>query len=231
MSKDFATYKSFFDSESAKEFTELLKEEEIPYTLEGNELMLSSSITGTGMAPKAVVKISPANFEKVNKLIETEILNKPIAEYSEHYLAEFDHEELMDIIKNPVEWSIEDRSIARLMLQDADENIDLDTLDKIQQQELEKEREGKSISNALLVGYFLLVLAGVSFIVFTLGGLGMLYYSAFGKSTDIHGTKYFIYNEKARNKSKKLFYISMGLVIAGLLFLFIMGMPFWYSYY
>lgn len=55
-------------------------------------------------------------------------------------------------------------------------------------------------------------------LIFFIAGIGMGYYYAFGKDTDIDGNRYFIFNARSRLIGTALFYGGIALIILEILF-------------
>ena len=99
--QDLQHFKSFHNVEQAKEFTQLLDRKGIFYSVESTDVLIDQAIVGTGLLPKVVIKIKAADFKLVNQLIAAELATASPAELESHYLAQFEHKELYQILVEP----------------------------------------------------------------------------------------------------------------------------------
>ena len=206
-------YRSFESTQDANDFIALLKQHEIKFLLESSKVILDETIVGTALLPKAILKLHPTDFERVNNLIKHQFENATI-EIQGDYLNQLDNNELTDILKNPDEWSIEDGIVAKRILQKRGIIYTEQQIEEFKKEKLENLRKGKKASNVALILYSLGILIGLFLhFILVMAGIGMGYYYAFGKSTDIEGKKYFIYDEQTRFYGKIMFYGGIAVII------------------
>lgn len=124
MNNDFEDYRSFDSLETARfVLLDVLEQNEIPYSIYKDpyrqDVILGRSID----LVEIWVRIKPEDFARVNELLkkEAEKRNEEVAE--DYYLRELRDEELLEILKKPGDWSIDDFVIARKIL--AEHGIDI----------------------------------------------------------------------------------------------------------
>ena len=214
----FEYYRSFETAEDSKTLVELLKSNDIEYLLEAPEILIDKAIVGSGLLPKAILKLKTSDFSRVNELLETEIENAEIS-VQDDYLNQLENEELIEILENPDEWSIEDRVVAQKILQERGIEYSKAEIEQLKEQKLSAIRKGKSASTIWLLAYFFAIMIGIYFSVFfVIAGIGMGYYYAFGKSTDMNGDRYFVYDTRTRYYGKLILVGGFIGVIIQLLF-------------
>jgi len=205
----FEYYRSFESKENAKAFTEFLTENEVEFLVDSPEVLIDKSIVGTGFLPKITLKIKSQDFEKVNELIAAQVEDTDIAAEGD-YLNELNNEELIDILKNPDEWSIEDGIVAKKILAERGITYSDTEISTFKNDKLQQIRVGKKASPLTLILYFLCILVGFYIgIFFTLAGIGMGYYYGYGTSTDINGKKYFAYDKETQRYGKIILYVGL----------------------
>ena len=203
----FEFYRDYHNQEEAEAFATLLKENNIPYSLEEAGHLDVSEIVGHGLIPKAVLKIQPENFRRVNDLLSAEIKESGESDFTDHYLSQLDIDELKDIFRKPEEWTVEDATIAQIILKSRGVDISEQEIKELREERLAVIREGKKASLGMLTFYGACIFLGLFFhLIFYLGGMGMAFYYTFGKSTDIDGQKNYVYDEETRQTGKVMFY-------------------------
>ena len=223
-SKDFQPYRDFHNVEEAKAFGALLKEKGIPFSLEGSDTIIDSAIVGRGLIPKAILKIPASDFERVNQIIEEQLKSISFEDVKDHYLNQLDTEELLDIFKQPDEWTVEDTQIARVILNERGIEISSEEIAAQRQERFEAIRAGKKGTTFWMYFYFLAVALGL-FIspFFIIAGIGMGYYYAYGRAVDPDGQKYYVYEPNTRLIGRIILYGGTAVFIGILIWLFIGG--------
>lgn len=200
-------YKHIEQEAEMQEIEALLKENRITYKLSSAKPILDSVIVGEGLFPKYTLKLLPGDFERVNQLLRSHYEQKAfeISDYPQ--LSELTNEELLEILQKPEEWSIESEIVARKILQSRDYPIEDAYIKVLRDEHLAETRRGKRVSPYFQLLYLLAVFLGFYIsILFLVPAVGMGYYYAYGKATDPHGKRYFVYDERARNIGKLILY-------------------------
>jgi len=212
-------YRGFHNVEEAKAFANLLEKNDIYYRLETSDTLIDSAIVGTGLIPKAVLKLLPQDFKKVKRVLENHYSKFSSEDLKDHHLNLLDDQELEAIFLKPEEWSVEDFYIAKQLLKFRGKSISDEEIESIRQQSLEKVREGKKENPLIMFLYLVGIVVGLFLsVLFIIAGVGMGYYYAYGKTLDQDGNKYFVYEPTTRFYGKIVLY--MGLLALVLEFLF-----------
>lgn len=221
---DFEFYRDFHSVEQAEAFAETLKNNGIPFRLEKSKTLLDAAIVGHGLVPPALVKIRTADFPKVNRILEKQALENPHFLES-HYLRQMDDHELIDMIRNPDEWNVEDIAVARRILSERGISIPKAHVEEFNQKKNALLRAGKKAEPKWMFLSLLLVLAGGVFVspLFLIGGIGMGWYYWMDKTVDNQGGKFFTFEKTTRLYGRVIFYLGwLSLLVGGV-------MLFWFS--
>ncbi len=223
-------YRDFINIDEAKDFAKILEENRIVYSLEGTETVIDSAIVGNGILPKAIIKIAPADFKIINAVLKENIDALPAEIINSHYLNQLDNEELEEIFHNQEGWTIEDVYTAKKILSNRGIKIKKDVIEGLRNESLGETRKGKTASWLWISLYSLGIIFGlfVNFFV-VIAGLGMAYYYGFGKSTDVDGNGYYVYDEGTRQIGKMMFF--GGLIFVVFEFLILSYFLPYYSFY
>ena len=217
-SSKFEFYRDFMSIEEAKIFGAFLTDNRIEYSLEGAETIIDSSIVGNGLLPKAIIKIAPEDFKVVNAIIKEDTEALPLEILEAHYLNQLDNNELEDIFYNQEGWTIEDIYTAKKILATRGVKIKKGEIQALRDESLDIIRQGKTAGWLSITFYSLGIVFGLFISVFfVIIGLGMSYYYAYGKSTDVDGNRYFVYDEKTRQIGTVMLFGGITLVIIEIL--------------
>lgn len=218
---NFKFFRDFHTNTEAEIFTKMLDEYDIPYSAEIPKTILDEVIVGSGLLPKAIVKLRPEDFIKVNNIIADQMKDMTFADVKDHYLCQLDHNELIEILQRPDEWSIEDSIVAKIILDERGANLSAQDVTRMRKERLDSFHEGKSANLAWMTMYFIFIPFGVfAGEILTIAGIGMCYYYAYGRSTDIDGNKYYIYEEQTRSRAKVFLYVGLVLMSIGLIVMY-----------
>ena len=216
--KDFVFYKNFHQIENAEEYISIFKEHNIPYLLESSETLLDSSIVGTGLIPKAIIKLLPVDFKKVNEILKDLLENY---DYTNHHLNQLTEEELIENLEKPEEWTVEDQIIAKQILQGRGKEISEEELQSTKDKRLATLRKGREGNKTNMAFSFMAIILGVIIhYVFTFGGIGMALYYIYDKSTDEEGSRYHTFESTTRRYGSIMLYGGLLVLVVELLVLF-----------
>lgn len=219
----FEFYRDFHSVEKAEDFTKLLEKNGIPFKLEKSKTLLDTAIVGHGLVPPALVKVRTVDFPKVNEILEKEALENPHF-LSSHYLRQMDDRELIDMIRNPDEWNVEDIAVARRILSERGIPIPKEHVEEFNKKKNEALRAGKKAEVKWMYLSLALVIAGGLFVspLFLLGGIGMGWYYWQDKTVDNQGVKFFTFERATRFYGKIIFYLGwLSLLVGGAMILWI----------
>lgn len=210
---EYAVYQQFNRKEDLKELLELFREHNIPFTTHDREQSpgVGAVIVGDPLQPRFWVEIPNNQFQKANFLLE-EYAEASLteADLSTHPFADYEREDLEEVIINASSWSPEAVAVARALLQRSGKPVDLAALRQASRERLAKQFQSRSTS----IGYVILasltaILGGftLSFVLF-LGAVGVLLYYRFGRRIDPNGTSHPIFDPITRSRS------GYGLILA-----------------
>lgn len=209
--QSFETYKTFMSQEQGDEYIELLKRHGIPYSAESSEQILTSAIVGSsGMLPKVVLKLHPSDFKNVDALIEQQIMTSGSVP-EDYYLRELDDDELEEVLEKPYEWSIQDVTMAKLILKERGIEIDEQEIQELRRQRISEIRQGKKANRGIMFLWFLAIAVGFWFLglLAIVGGVGMGYYYGYDKTTDPNGDKYYTFEPTTRKYGKLILIVGI----------------------
>lgn len=199
----YTTYERFFNTEEAAPILAILKQYAIPFEFSAIPKTVDAVIVGGGPSYLYEVKISPEQFEPVNRLLRDKIKVDLDEVDPDYYLFSFDDFELVEIINNPDEWGRLDFVIARKILETRGIVYTTEELDAIRNKKIETlaqpENEEKGWVNA---GYFF-ALSG--------GFLGILIGLVLLQSTKTlpDGRKMHRYDKATRKQAKTILFLSL----------------------
>ncbi|MGK0365749.1 MAG: hypothetical protein ACI85O_002817 [Saprospiraceae bacterium] len=220
MENTFEFYRDFLNLDEANAFVSMLDANNIEHSLESSDTVIDKAIVGNGFIPKAVLKIKNDDFQKVNALISYEIASGEYSDYADHYLNDFETEELKGIFEKPEDWTTEDAGISRIILRERGVEMSTKDIKAKKQARLEEIRKGQRGNRLSMALYAFGISFGLILNLFLLiAGIGMAYYYSFGKATDMVGQKYFVYDTQTRKNGKIILYVGGAILVIELILL------------
>ena len=194
----FEFYKHVEQEAELEELKEILTANNLYYEISTPKILIDSSIVGHTLVPKYTIKLLPADFEEANEVIHKAYKASLKIEDFPH-LAELSNTELRAILTNSSDWSMESEIIARKLLESRNIELSEDEIISLKEMNNESVRQGKKVPVGLQFAYFIAIQFGFYFgIIFFIAGIVMGAYYSFGKTTDKHGIKHFVYDKRAR---------------------------------
>ncbi|MFN6943330.1 MAG: hypothetical protein ACK4ND_00170 [Cytophagaceae bacterium] len=189
---------------------ERLHEIGIEYILEDNSAAVDITFSANTSQNEVQLKIKQEDFEKANKLLESES-EIPLADLDKnHYLFSFSNEELYEILLKKDEWSAFDYKLAQKILAGRGQKITPEELEGLRKKRLEDLSKPENLQNQwIIIGYLLAVAGGII-------GIFIGYYLWTLKKTLPTGEKVYVYNEENRKDGKNIFII--GIIVAPVVF-------------
>ena len=224
MSGSYEFYRDFHSMEHAGVFAEMLEANRIPYKLEKSQMLLDAAIVGHGLIPPALIKIRSCDFTRLNEILRENVMNDPHL-LDGHYLHQLEDKELIDIVRNPIEWNVEDVAVARRILIGRGIPIPKEHVDHFNKKNNEKLRKGKTANLSWIAFYIALVLLG-GFLInpfLLVGGIGMGWYYWQDKTIDNQGVKFFTFEKNTRLYGKVIFYFGWVSLLFGALLVYRVG--------
>jgi hypothetical protein len=199
----YITYEKFFNTEEAVPILAILKEHAIPFEFSAISKTFDAVIAGGGPSYLYEVKISPAQFERVNRLLRDRIKVNLDEVDPDYYLFSFDDFELVEIINNPDEWGRLDFVIARKILETRGIVYTTEELDAIWNKKIETlARPEKEEKGWVYAGYFFALTGGFFGVLI---GLVLLQ----STKTLPDGRKVHTYDEATRKQAKTILFLSL----------------------
>lgn len=199
----YTTYDRFFNSEEAAPILAILKEHAIPFEFSAIPKTVDAVIAGGQPSYLYEVKISPAQFESVNRLLRDKIKVNLDELDPDYYLFTFDDFELVEIINNPDEWGRFDFVIARKILETRGIVYTTEELDVIWNKKIETlARPEKEEKGWVYAGYFFALTGGFFGVLI---GLVLLQ----STKTLPDGRKVRTYDEATRKQAKTILFLSL----------------------
>ncbi len=216
MSGSYEFYRDFHNVGLAEAFAQVLTENRIPFRLEKSQTLLDAAIVGHGLVPPALIKIRSSDFKKVNEILRQNVLKDP-AYIEDHQLQQFDDKELIAVVRRPNEWTVEDVTVARKILNDRGIPIPKEHIENFNKEINEELHKGRKASLALIIAYLALILIGGLFLspLFLMAGVGMGWYYWRDKTVDNQGVKFFTFETGTRFYGKMIFYLGWVALVAG----------------
>lgn len=207
MNTELITYKKFNDIALAKELAEVLEQHDITYRIEEESTLFNPTFYTDETAKDYAVKIDADDFIRVNEILKSEEAQGVEAVGSDHYLYGFTNEELTDLVSKPDEWSEFDNLLAVKILKQRGVNITDQTIKQLNNQRIEQLKQPEpSQSTWIIIGYLFALLGGVL-------GIFIGWHLSTSKKTLPNGEQVLSYTEADRANGKRIFYISIVVLI------------------
>ncbi|PHI20633.1 hypothetical protein CEQ90_06135 [Lewinellaceae bacterium SD302] len=219
-------YRNFYDEAAALDFADFLTENGIPSAIERPEALVDSNFVGSTLLPLAIIKIRSQDFEKANRLLIQSVNDLSDEDVENSHLNHYDTESLRGIFSSTDDWNIEETYLAKRILAQRGITISKEKLEASLQQRVSEIQAGKSANRLWIFVYMLFATVGQFLsIILPIAAIGMGYYYAYGKETDLNGNKHFSYDASSRLLGRILLF--GGLVISAALYYFIYQSEYW----
>lgn len=199
---DFKTYMSLTNLGTASDIIFVLKNRGIEYKVEDTSKNFDPSFSLNSFNKPIIIFLKPIDFEKANIALNDDLkFNKEDFD-DNHFLFNFNDNELLDVIKNPEEWHPLDVKLALKILEEREIIVieqDLKEFNDKKIEELKKPEKNKS--STIILGYIFAILGGV------LGFFIALHLINF-KKTLPDGKQTFWYSENDRKHGLIMLYLA-----------------------
>ena len=220
--KKYILFRVFRNEEDMKFFTDVFDDCGIDYTIENpkadcNDVLSSAygvQVAEDAMQYKYMLMIAEDDFERSQSELRSHIADYFGNAGSEEntLLNEFSDDELLDVIKKPDEWAVEDIVMAQTLLDKRGKHVSDEVVDAYRQKRLEEVRQPKFGGyGTIIIGYIFAFLGGIIGI--------FLAASLLGKKQLFNGEKVVMYDHKTRVNAIIYLIISIVVVIAGTAYL------------
>jgi hypothetical protein len=203
---NFVLFRKFRTLEETYPLVELLREKNIPYQIVDNSFAMDLTFGNTPQTDKEL-KLLKKDFTKVDLLLEElakeNIKNLP----QDHYLYQFSDEELIEVVEKSDEWSKEDHLLAQQILASKGKTYSKQKLDSIKEErikDLSKPEGGDGLWTVL--GYLFAICGGL------LGTFIGWHLMSFKKVLP-NGDRVFNYRDSVRADGKRIFFISIAVIL------------------
>lgn len=209
----FVTYRKYNTPEMAVSLTELLKKNQIEYSVSEAKSSLDSLYGGDRPFDYEIfIKIKKEDFPKADQLLEEDSVLEIENLTSDHYLYTFSDTELFDILSKPDEWNDLDYHFAKIILKEREKEINSEVTELLKThriKELSKPEESQKVW--IYAGYIMALLGG--FLAIFIGWHLWTF-----KKTLPNGEKVYAHSAHDREHGIRIFVI--GIVTCILFFLF-----------
>jgi hypothetical protein len=220
--KKYILFRVFRNEEDMKFFTDVFDDCGIDYTIENPRAdssdVLSSAygvqVAEDAMQYKFMLMVAEDDFERSQSELRSHIADYFGNAGSEEntLLNEFSDDELLDVIKKPDEWAVEDIVMAQTLLDKRGKHVSDEVVDAYRQKRLEEVRQPKFGGyGTIIIGYIFAFLGGIIGI--------FLAASLLGKKQLFNGEKVVMYDHKTRVNAIIYLIISIVVVTAGTTYL------------
>lgn len=204
MNEEYLRFKLFPDKQTAEDFAEVLKQNNIDYRIEEDSLVFDASFANHPLARDYVIAVKQSDFKEASSAYN-EYFAKQLNDVPEdYYLLQFSDEELIDILAKPDEWGAFDYQLATALLRKRGIDITKEKTDRLKVDryyELAKP-EGEDAKN--IVGYYI-----VSILFFPVGWIiGWIW--GYSKKQLPDGYRVYAYNERVRLHGRIILIISIA---------------------
>jgi hypothetical protein len=233
-SPQLTIFQEFHTLDDAQTLLDLLKKHKIYHKVEAPKPIMDTVMGGSPVTPKYFVKLYSDDFKRVNLLFESETfkaLQEGKITTEGHFLEEYDHEELKEVVKKPDEWSPESAAMARHLLHTRGFDLDDSTLDTLREERISQIGQPKKGSSGWIVALYILSFGGITFFFLSLAaymaivciGLGMSQYYWRDITTDPYGKRFYTFDSATRLHGKVNFGLTMAMNILLQVWYFVWG--------
>lgn len=211
----YVLYRSFINKEEAIELKNLLDAHQISCLLNIPRISIDPSIIGKGIENQATIKVLVGDLKRVDSLLEEEIKQIPNEIFQKHPLQHSTDEELYAVLIKPDEWSIENVTIAKMILAKRGKVITEDEIERLRSERIDQIRKGKEGSLFVIISLLVLTVLELfqNQMLFSLISIGVGGYYFYAKNYDLNGDIYQDYNPSTRR---------IGLIMALVALVFIL---------
>lgn len=200
-------YRRFKDLNQATEFAEKLILNGVPTRIVDNSPAVDITFSANHTQEEVQLLIQTEDREKADEILKTEVAEFIQDIPADHYLFQFDNEELYDVLKKYDEWNVPDYQLAQKILSDRGEKLsegEINELKSNRDAELNKiERAGPIM---IMLGYLFSFFGGV-------GGIFLGIYLIVTKKTLTTGRKIRYYQTTDRVHGLIILILSLAMII------------------
>ncbi|MCL2327404.1 MAG: hypothetical protein FWC39_02695 [Bacteroidetes bacterium] len=218
--KKFIPFRSFSTEQEAQQFVEFIEQMGIAYELEEYQKnVLPAFLSNVSNNDREIlIKLRGEDFDKANEFVlhDDEISGIETSAY----LNNFTDEELIEILVQPHEWGIVDRTLAPKILTERGYNIHALDIENRKKQYIAQLTEPKKASLVIIILGYVLALFGIT--------IGLIIgWVLLSKKTLPNREKVYIYDKKSRMHGTIIVAISICwliVIIIGVIFSVVIGL-------
>ena len=204
MSEEYLRFKLFPDKQTAEDFAEVLKQNNIDHKIEEDSLVFDASFANHPLARDYVITVKQSDFKDASNAYDEYFAKQLNDVPADYYLLQFSDDELLDILAKPDEWGAFDYQLATALLKKRGIDITKEKTDRLKVDryyELARP-EGEDAKN--IVGYYI-----VSILFFPVGWIiGWIW--GYSKKQLPDGYRVYAYNERVRLHGRIILLISIA---------------------
>jgi hypothetical protein len=205
--KDYQTFKTFTDRETAENFADVLQQHGIRFSIEEDRLTFDPSYAHNPLNKDYLIKISPGDFTRAHAAYEDYFALLVDKAEPDYYLYTFSDEELVEIVTKPDEWGTFDNLLAQKLL--AERGISFSPAEKkaLNEKRYQQLQAPKNEATDTILGYYL-----VSLLFFPVGiVIGRVW--AYSKKTLPDGERVPVYNQQVQQHGRNLFRLAVFIFV------------------
>lgn len=128
---NFIEFQSFPNIELASDLIEIFDKNEIPYQIDDSASRFQLVSSTNSPLNLVIIMIREQDLEKVNNLLSEKVENID----DSHYLFTFSDKDIVDVIANPNDWTIEEQNIAKQIIKRRGLNVSAEDIRKARVQD------------------------------------------------------------------------------------------------
>lgn len=199
---DHATFRRFSDLDEARAFAEELNVLGFHAAYESDTPVQDPLFVGNGMTWH-LVKLPNKEFEPAERALLDRAVQERVDIPADHYLHQFNDQELMEILLKPDEWSAEDAVMAQTLLRQRGKPVSPDAIEVIRASRAEQLREkDPSPRGYIIAGYVFAFIGGLI-------GLVIGWHINTSKRTLPNGERVPVYASQDRKHGARIFIIGV----------------------
>lgn len=185
MAEEFVNYKSFNDKAVAIELYEKLRQEGLTVEWESSVGIFDASFANDEFMHLYYVKLRKQDFERANVIMMERVKQKNERPKEGYYLYSFTTTELLDVIRDPLEWNEYDRYWAGRLLQERDVEVKEEEFTQIKTVDIDSMKKPWKLDRVWLLLPLVLIILGLYFLhfYFAIGCILIGGYIGFSKKT------------------------------------------------
>jgi len=203
MNEEYLRFKLLPDKQTAEDFAEVLRQNNIDYKIEEDALVFDASFANHPLARDYVIAVKQSDFKNASAAYDEYFAKQLNDVPADYYLLQFSDDELLEILAKPDEWGAFDYQLATALLKKRGVDINMQKTDRLKADryyELARP-EGENATN--IVGYYI-----VSILFFPVGWIiGWIW--GYSKKQLPDGYRVYAYNEKVRLHGRIILLISI----------------------